>query len=210
MTDRLLPGDGAVDFAEVLGIITGSGADPIWFPEVFSTAWPPPDRRPWPPKSWPPAAPCWPSASSPQPTRQPAASPPSRPLTPPQAAAWRSIRRRWRSERPPHTPVLDPVAEGVLQARLLHPGIPWQIFRAFSTPTPSLGKKMSGDWPTHLPWSIQMLVHGTSIGYMPPHVGRPTAAKKFPRQGDLLGIGCPIAHHTHTAGVRDIAPARLQ
>ena len=38
MTDRLLPGDGAVDFAEVLGIITNSGATPIWFPEVFSTA----------------------------------------------------------------------------------------------------------------------------------------------------------------------------
>ncbi len=38
MTSRLLPGDGAVDFAEVLGIITGSGATPIWFPEVFSTS----------------------------------------------------------------------------------------------------------------------------------------------------------------------------
>ena len=37
MTARLLPGEGAVDFAEVLGIITGSGATPIWFPEVFST-----------------------------------------------------------------------------------------------------------------------------------------------------------------------------
>ena len=37
MTARLLPGDGAVDFAEVLGIITGSGATPIWFPEVFSS-----------------------------------------------------------------------------------------------------------------------------------------------------------------------------
>ena len=37
MTARLLPGVGAVDFAEVLGIITGSGAAPIWFPEVFST-----------------------------------------------------------------------------------------------------------------------------------------------------------------------------
>ncbi|WP_419849266.1 sugar phosphate isomerase/epimerase family protein [Candidatus Poriferisocius sp.] len=37
MTARLLPGDGAVDFAEVLGIITDSGASPIWFPEVFST-----------------------------------------------------------------------------------------------------------------------------------------------------------------------------
>lgn len=37
MTARLLPGDGAVDFAEVLGIITGSGAAPIWFPEVFSS-----------------------------------------------------------------------------------------------------------------------------------------------------------------------------
>ena len=38
MTSRLLPGEGAVDFAEVLGIITGSGATPIWFPEVFSTS----------------------------------------------------------------------------------------------------------------------------------------------------------------------------
>ncbi len=37
MTSRLLPGEGAVDFAEVLGIITGSGTTPIWFPEVFST-----------------------------------------------------------------------------------------------------------------------------------------------------------------------------
>ncbi len=37
MTARLLPGDGAVDFAEVLGIIAGSGATPIWFPEVFSS-----------------------------------------------------------------------------------------------------------------------------------------------------------------------------
>ena len=38
MTARLLPGDGAVDFAEVLGIISDGGAEPIWFPEVFSTA----------------------------------------------------------------------------------------------------------------------------------------------------------------------------
>ena len=37
MTARLLPGEGAVDFAQVLGIITGSGATPIWFPEVFSS-----------------------------------------------------------------------------------------------------------------------------------------------------------------------------
>lgn len=37
MTSRLLPGEGAVDFAEVLGVITGSGAAPIWFPEVFSS-----------------------------------------------------------------------------------------------------------------------------------------------------------------------------
>ena len=38
MTARLLPGDGAVDFAEVLGIISDGGAEPVWFPEVFSTA----------------------------------------------------------------------------------------------------------------------------------------------------------------------------
>ncbi len=38
MTARLLPGDGAVDFAEVLGIIAGSGSAPIWFPEVFSSS----------------------------------------------------------------------------------------------------------------------------------------------------------------------------
>ena len=38
MTARLLPGHGAVDFAEVLGAITGSGAAPIWFPEVFSSS----------------------------------------------------------------------------------------------------------------------------------------------------------------------------
>ena len=38
MVARLLPGEGAVDFAEVLGIISESGATPIWFPEVFSSA----------------------------------------------------------------------------------------------------------------------------------------------------------------------------
>ena len=38
MTDRLLPGEGAVDFAEVVGILTDVGAEPIWFPEVFSTS----------------------------------------------------------------------------------------------------------------------------------------------------------------------------
>ncbi|WP_420434758.1 sugar phosphate isomerase/epimerase family protein [Candidatus Poriferisocius sp.] len=37
MTSRLLPGDGAVDFDEVLGIISDVGAEPIWFPEVFSS-----------------------------------------------------------------------------------------------------------------------------------------------------------------------------
>lgn len=37
MTSRLLPGEGAVDFDEVLGIIADSGATPIWFPEVFSS-----------------------------------------------------------------------------------------------------------------------------------------------------------------------------
>lgn len=38
MTARLLPGDGAVDFAEVMGVISAVGATPVWFPEVFSTA----------------------------------------------------------------------------------------------------------------------------------------------------------------------------
>ncbi|MCQ3811345.1 MAG: sugar phosphate isomerase/epimerase [Acidimicrobiia bacterium] len=38
MTDRLLPGEGAVDFAEVVGILADVGAEPIWFPEVFSTS----------------------------------------------------------------------------------------------------------------------------------------------------------------------------
>ena len=37
MTARLLPGDGAVDFAEVLSIVSDVGAEPIWFPEVFSS-----------------------------------------------------------------------------------------------------------------------------------------------------------------------------
>ncbi|WP_419924268.1 sugar phosphate isomerase/epimerase family protein [Candidatus Poriferisocius sp.] len=37
MTARLLPGDGSVDFAEVLGILSDVGAAPIWFPEVFSS-----------------------------------------------------------------------------------------------------------------------------------------------------------------------------
>ena len=37
MTSRLLPGDGAVDFDEVLGIVSDVGAEPIWFPEVFSS-----------------------------------------------------------------------------------------------------------------------------------------------------------------------------
>ncbi len=36
MTARLLPGEGAVDFAEVLGVVSDTGASPIWFPEVFS------------------------------------------------------------------------------------------------------------------------------------------------------------------------------
>ncbi|WP_420639668.1 sugar phosphate isomerase/epimerase family protein [Candidatus Poriferisocius sp.] len=36
MTSRLAPGDGAVDFAEVMGILGHVGAAPIWFPEVFS------------------------------------------------------------------------------------------------------------------------------------------------------------------------------
>lgn len=37
MTARLLPGDGAVDFDEVTGVLSDIGASPIWFPEVFSS-----------------------------------------------------------------------------------------------------------------------------------------------------------------------------
>jgi sugar phosphate isomerase/epimerase len=36
MTNRLLPGEGEVDWAEFLGIIEEIGADPIWAPEVFN------------------------------------------------------------------------------------------------------------------------------------------------------------------------------
>jgi len=36
MTQRLLPGDGAVDFASLLAILDEIGADPIWAPEVFN------------------------------------------------------------------------------------------------------------------------------------------------------------------------------
>lgn len=36
MTARLLPGEGAVDFAELLAVLDEIGADPIWAPEVFN------------------------------------------------------------------------------------------------------------------------------------------------------------------------------
>jgi sugar phosphate isomerase/epimerase len=36
MTNRLLPGEGDVDWAEVLGLLDEIGADPIWAPEVFN------------------------------------------------------------------------------------------------------------------------------------------------------------------------------
>ncbi|HPG26256.1 MAG TPA: sugar phosphate isomerase/epimerase, partial [Myxococcota bacterium] len=36
MTNRLLPGDGEVDWARFLGILDEIGADPIWAPEVFN------------------------------------------------------------------------------------------------------------------------------------------------------------------------------
>ncbi len=36
MTNRLLPGEGDVDWSALLGILDEIGADPIWAPEVFS------------------------------------------------------------------------------------------------------------------------------------------------------------------------------
>ena len=36
MTNRLLPGEGEVDWPALLGILDEIGADPIWAPEVFS------------------------------------------------------------------------------------------------------------------------------------------------------------------------------
>ena len=38
MTNRSLPGEGEVDWAELLGILDEIGADPIWAPEVFNVA----------------------------------------------------------------------------------------------------------------------------------------------------------------------------
>ena len=36
MTQRLLPGEGEVDWSEFLGLLDEIGADPIWAPEVFN------------------------------------------------------------------------------------------------------------------------------------------------------------------------------
>ncbi|MBJ21357.1 MAG: sugar phosphate isomerase/epimerase [bacterium] len=36
MTNRLLPGEGGVDWPDILGILDEIGADPIWAPEVFN------------------------------------------------------------------------------------------------------------------------------------------------------------------------------
>ncbi len=36
MTNRLLPGDGEVDWPNVLSLLDEIGADPIWAPEVFN------------------------------------------------------------------------------------------------------------------------------------------------------------------------------
>jgi len=36
MTNRLLPGEGEVDWPEILGLLDEIGADPIWAPEVFN------------------------------------------------------------------------------------------------------------------------------------------------------------------------------
>ncbi len=36
MTNRLLPGEGEVDWREILGLLDEVGADPIWAPEVFN------------------------------------------------------------------------------------------------------------------------------------------------------------------------------
>ena len=36
MTNRLLPGDGEVDYPALLAALDGIGADPIWAPEVFN------------------------------------------------------------------------------------------------------------------------------------------------------------------------------
>ncbi|HEB89354.1 MAG TPA: hypothetical protein ENI85_07265 [Deltaproteobacteria bacterium] len=38
MTNRLLPGEGEVDWPALLGILDEIGADPIWAPEVFNVA----------------------------------------------------------------------------------------------------------------------------------------------------------------------------
>ncbi|HEB89653.1 MAG TPA: sugar phosphate isomerase/epimerase [Deltaproteobacteria bacterium] len=38
MTNRLLPGEGEVDWPALLGILEEIGADPIWAPEVFNVA----------------------------------------------------------------------------------------------------------------------------------------------------------------------------
>jgi hypothetical protein len=71
--------------------------------------------------------------------------------------AWR-IRRRSRSERPPHTP-WSMLFSSAYSRHCCWAGHVAQIFCARITPTPSLGKKMSGLTSRHFPLSI----HAASI-----------------------------------------------
>jgi TatA/E family protein of Tat protein translocase len=69
---------------------------------------------------------------------------------------WRAMRRRSRSDEPPQTPCSIRLYRAYSRQGALT-GQSAQMRRAISTPTPSLGKKVSGGNSRHLPSAIQFV-----------------------------------------------------
>jgi hypothetical protein len=99
---------------------------------------------------------------------------------------WRNIRRRCRSDAPPHTPwsTLSASAYSRQSSRTWHSE---QMRCAASTPMPSLGKKTSGSMSLHFPRAIQSV----PIRLSSPRASWSTAATLW-SEGQLTTPTCEI------------------
>src|SRR5215472_13178692 len=72
-------------------------------------------------------------------------------------------------------------------------GQSWQILRATSTPTPSLGKKVDGGMSVHLPPAIQSVSMSPSISPLLERVGRACGSPRRP-PGNAFQPSFRMAH----------------
>src|SRR5438046_2018321 len=91
------------------------------------------------------------------------------------------MRRRSRSEVPPHTPWSTRFRSAYSRQGACT-GQVAQMRRANSTPTPSLGKNVDGGWSRQFPWPIQLVLIGSRPSSLP-HLSTGACGEWFPGGG---------------------------